>query len=335
MSKKLQAAVIGLGVGEQHLIGYLKNPKVEISGICDTDEKKLNMIGKKYSISKKFKSWKELFKEKLDLISICSYDNFHCEQTCNALENGIHCMVEKPIALTKKESEKILKAQQKYNCILTSNLILRESPRFKKLKAKIMSGQMGDIISTEADYLHNILWKITTGWRGKLDYYNTVFGGGVHLIDLVRWLIEKEIIEVYCMSNKIQTKKSNYKFDDFFCSLLKFENDIIFKSTTNFGPIRNKFHLLNVYGTKQTFINDLPNGYYFNSHGDNVKPNVDKTLYKSTMNKHALIDNFINCVNNKEKINVSMQDVFRVMDICFAISESAKNNKIVKVNYLI
>lgn len=335
MQKKIKVGIIGLGVGEQHLIGYSKNKDANVVAVCDINKNKLKNLSKKYDIRNSFTDWKKIFNVELDAISICSFDNFHCEQTTLALKNGVHCMVEKPIALSKKESETILKAQQINNCILTSNLVLRESPRFKRLKKKLISGKMGNIVSIEADYLHNILWKLTSGWRGKLDYYSTVYGGGIHLIDLVRWLVEKEVLEVFCMSNNIQTKESNYKFDDFFCSVMKLENDIIFKSSTNLGPIRNKFHLLNIYGTKETYINNLPNGYYFDSHGDNVKPKLDRTLYKSTMNKYSLIDNFIHSIKKKEKIKVSLRDVFRVMDICFSIMESNKKNRVVKVSYLI
>ena len=335
MQKRIKVGIIGLGVGEQHLIGYRKNKNANVVALCDVNENKLKHLSKKYDIRNSFTDWKKIFDVELDAISICSFDNFHCEQTTLALKNGVHCMVEKPIALSKKESETILKAQQINNCILTSNLVLRESPRFKKLKQKLISGKMGNIVSIEADYLHNILWKLTSGWRGKLNYYSTVYGGGIHLIDLVRWLIEKEVLEVFCMSNNIQTKDSNYKFDDFFCSVMKLENDIIFKSSTNLGPIRNKFHSLNVYATKGTYINELPDGYFFDSFGDNVEPKFDKTSYKSTIDKFALIDNFVECIQGKKKCSVSLEDVFRVMDICFAIMESNNKKKLVKVNYLI
>ena len=335
MSKKLKAAVIGLGVGEQHLIGYIKNSHVEVSAVCDIDEKKLREVSNKYSIAKIFTCWKKLLCEDLDIVSICSYDNYHAVQTCLALENGINCMVEKPIALNRKEAEKILIAYKKSKCILTSNLILRESQRFKLLKKKISAGKYGKIVTIEADYLHNILWKIKKGWRGSMMYYSTVFGGGIHLIDLARWILNKEVKEVFCISNNVQTQNSSYKFDDFFCSLLKFENETILKSTTNFGSIRNKFHSLNIYGTKATYINELPDGYFFDSFGDDVKPKFDQTPYKSTIDKFALIDNFVDSVRGKKKCRVSVEDVFRVMDICFAIMESNKKRKLIKVNYSI
>ena len=125
LSKKLKAAVIGLGVGEQHLIGYLKNSHVEVSAVCDIDEKNLEKFLVNIQLQK-FLLVGKLLCEDLDIVSICSYDNYHAVQTCLALENGINCMVEKPIALNRKEAEKILIAYKKSKCILTSNLILEK-----------------------------------------------------------------------------------------------------------------------------------------------------------------------------------------------------------------
>ena len=335
MKKKIKVGVIGLGVGEQHIIGYKKNPIVSVDAICDINKKKLKNVAKKYKINKIFLNWKDLIDSDLDAISICSYDNYHSEQAIRAFKNGIHCMIEKPIALNKKESERVLRAQQDSKKIITSNLVLRQSPRFQQLKKEISKGLYGQIVYGEADYLHYILWKITKGWRGNMPFYCTMYGGGIHLVDLVRWLISSEVKQVTGMSNNIQTKKSRYKEDDFIAAFLKFDTGSIFKTVTNFGSIRNKFHSLSIYGTKKTFINDLPNAYYFNKHGDNVKKRIINTKYNSTMNKYVLINNFIESIKKNHEPIVKASDVFRTMDVCFSTYESIKKQKTVNVSYLI
>ena len=105
-------------------------------------------------------------------------------------------MIEKPIALNRADSERLLRAQQDSGRLITSNLILRQSPRFKELKTWIDDGYFGDIVAIEGDYIHQILWKLTDGWRGKMNFYCVTYGGGIHMIDLMRWLIGQEVIEV-------------------------------------------------------------------------------------------------------------------------------------------
>ena len=52
----------------------------------------------------------------------------------SAFNNGKHVMVEKPVVLYKKQAEKVIRAWKDSKCKITSNLILRQSPRFIKLK---------------------------------------------------------------------------------------------------------------------------------------------------------------------------------------------------------
>ena len=72
----------------------------------------------------------------IDLVSICSYDNFHYKQLISAFNNGKHVMVEKPVVLYKKHAEAVIKAWKDSKCKITSNLILRQSPRFRKIKKR-------------------------------------------------------------------------------------------------------------------------------------------------------------------------------------------------------
>ena len=155
-------------------------------------------------------------------------------------------MVEKPAVLNPFEAEKVIKQLNDSKLYITSNLILRKSPRFMKLKKMIEAQLFGEIFHIEGDYLHNILHKITQGWRGKMDFYCTVYGGGIHLIDLMRWLISEEVKEVSSMGTSIPVKHSKYKWVDTITSLLKWENGATGKTTTCYAPIRNKFHSLNI-----------------------------------------------------------------------------------------
>ena len=89
--KSLNVGVIGLGIGEQHIIGYLKSKSIKSVCIFDKDKKKAQEIQKKYPIKKVYQSDLEMIYDKeIDIISIASYDDHHFKQVVMSLNNNKH-----------------------------------------------------------------------------------------------------------------------------------------------------------------------------------------------------------------------------------------------------
>lgn len=332
--RQLRAGVIGLGVGEAHLRSYQSLADVSVQAICDFDPVRLEDIGARYDVAERHSDYRRITEHPdIDVVSICSFDNFHAEQVISSLDHGKHVMVEKPMTLHRREAEAVYRALERSGRYITSNLILRKSPRFMELKQMIAAGELGDIYYIEGDYLHNILWKITEGWRGKMDFYCTVYGGGIHLLDLMRWLLGSEITEVSAMGTDILVRGSNYKFPDTIVSLLRFQNGALGKCATTFGPQHPKFHALNLYGTKRSFVNDVPNAKLFSG----VDPEDETTITTPYpgMEKGDMLPEFIAAIRAGRRPELNEIDIFRVMDICFAIWEAVQTRRNVKVSYLI
>ncbi|MTI10583.1 Gfo/Idh/MocA family protein [Curvivirga aplysinae] len=331
-SKPLKVGVIGLGVGEQHVKSYNAIPNVEVSSICDINHRHANEVGLRRHVSDCHTDPMKIIEDpEIDVISICSYDNFHADQAVAAFENGKHVFVEKPIALNKPDMERVIRAQQDSGKKISSNLILRESPRFKEIRQMVQNDEFGDIYYMEGDYIHQILWKITEGWRGAMDFYCITYGGGIHLIDLMRWIIGKNVIEVTGMGVKKATNASQFKYPDIITNLLRFDDEVLAKTTTMFMPQRHKFHSLNIYGSKLSFENGKPHARLFNS--DEEKDESPFTTPYPAMAKGDLLPDFIEAIRKNEEPNVGAKDVYSVMDICFACWESVKEKKTVPVSY--
>ena len=161
MSKPLiKVGIIGLGVGEAHLRSYQDIDDVQVKSICDIDNSRLETIADRYDIAYKFTDYRKLTEDPdIDVVSICSYDNHHAEQLISAIRHDKHIMVEKPAVLFPHEAETVLNELSKSNVNITSNLILRQSPRFALVKEMAERGKFGEIFHIEGDYLHQILWK--------------------------------------------------------------------------------------------------------------------------------------------------------------------------------
>ena len=332
--KSLRVGVIGLGVGERHLATYQRIPECEVVAICDIDADRLADVGDRFEVSERYADYRKITEHPdISLVSICSYDDVHSEQAISAFQNDKHVMVEKPLALYRPDAEKLLRAQQDSGRKISSNLILRASPRFIELKEQIARGEFGEISVIEGDYVHNVLWKITEGWRGRMDFYSVIYGGGIHLIDLMRWLIGQEVESVCGMGGDVMTRGTAYPRDDAVLSLMKFDGGALGKTLTTFGPQRTKFHALNVYGAKKTFANDMPTAKLF----DGTEPENEHavTTPYPGMEKGDLLPEFVDAILGDREPAVSARDVFRVMDICFAACESVHAQRTLPVSYLL
>jgi predicted dehydrogenase len=331
----IKVGVIGLGVGEAHLKSYQAINDVEVKSICDLDKARLEAVGKKYNIEHKFTDYKRITEDKdISVVSICSYDDSHFEQIVSAIRHDKHIMVEKPAVLFPNQAEAVLNELSKSNVNITSNLILRQSPRFALVKQMAEQGEFGDIFHIEGDYLHQILWKVTQGWRGDMDFYCTVYGGGIHLIDLMRWVMGQEIKAVCAMGTDIAVKGSSYSWPDTITALFQWESGATGKCTTSFAPQRTKFHSLNIYGTNKTFINDMPHAHLFSGDDHQRDHQLIDTAYPG-MDKGDLLPDFIDCIRQQRKPAINEIDIFRVMGVCFAIWESVQSKRQTVVQYLI
>lgn len=307
---------------------------VEVVAICDVDPARLDLIGDRYGVGARFGDYRKITENpNIDVVSICSYDDRHAEQLLSAFGNGKNVMVEKPVVLHRREAESVYRAMVDSKRKITSNLILRRSPRFRELRRMIQAGEFGDIFYVEGDYLHQILWKITEGWRGRMDFYCTFYGGGIHLVDLMRWLIGEEFTEVTAMSNGVLTQATSYKYPDFFAALMRFKSGAIAKCATSLGAQRTQFHSLNVYGSKRTFVNDMPNAKLYD--GDQPGNESPVTAAYPGMEKGDLLPDFIDAIRNDRAPTVDEKDIFRVMDVCFAVHDAAQSGRTVKIDYLV
>ena len=333
MIRKINVGVIGLGVGNKHLISLLKNRSINKIKIYDFNQQRLNHVAKKYKIEVS-KSENEIINDQsINLVCIASYDNHHFNQILKSIKSNKHIFVEKPAVDNLTDAKKIIKLLKKNKDIyFSTNYILRKSPRFIELKNMMKMNKLGKIFYIEADYNYGRVKKITHGWRGKIPFYSITNGGGIHIIDLVSFLTSKKVIELKSYANKIVTKKSNFKFPDCVVTIAKLEDNVIAKFTSNFGCVYPHFHKLNIYGTKKTFENHLTEGRFFIKRDEKIFTKL-KSKYKTS--KSLVLDEFINSIIHRKNRVKFIKDTFDALSVCFAIDKSYKMNKSVKINYLV
>jgi predicted dehydrogenase len=334
MKKTLNAAVIGLGIGERHIRSYESDPRCKVVTICDIDYIKLKEVGSRFPECSLSTNPAEVIADpNIDVVSIASYDNAHAEQAIAAINAGKHVFVEKPICLTESELLQINEALKRNPGIqASSNLVLRRSPQFQLIKSRIVNGEMGRLYHIEGDYNYGRLNKITDGWRSQIPFYSVTHGGAIHLIDLILWLSEGTVKDVVAIGNKISTEGTSFKYPDMVTALLKFTDSSTAKVSANFGSVAPHHHMLSVYGTKASFIHNHQGGTYYNSRNPEDKPELINLKFDNIL-KGGVQKAFVSQILDGSLGEVKYSEIINAMAVSLAIERSLQSGKSEIVRY--
>lgn len=130
---KLRAAVVGVGyLGTFHAQKYLKNPHVQLQGVCDFSQAQADKVAGELGVVS-FQKAQDLV-GKVDLVTVAASTQSHYELAKLFLENGIHVNVEKPITATIPQAEELVSLAEKKNLKLAVGHIERFNPSILELK---------------------------------------------------------------------------------------------------------------------------------------------------------------------------------------------------------
>src|SRR5690606_1122070 len=129
-SSKLRTAAIGVGsLGRHHARNYAEisaEGRVEYVGACDIDAATAEGIASVHG-GLAFTNWRELL-DKTDVVSIATPTETHCEIACAFLDGGVHVLVEKPIAISLDEANRMIAASDRSGAKLMVGQLERFNP---------------------------------------------------------------------------------------------------------------------------------------------------------------------------------------------------------------
>jgi len=329
--------VIGLGVGEQHARAFAAAPPCRVRALCDFDGARLAAIGRDFPDARRYESADDLIDDpNVAVVSIASYDDHHFAQILRALRAGKHVFAEKPICLTPSELREIREAWRASGRRLSTNTILRSSPRFQWLKAAVADGTLGRLYCIEADYVYGRLSKLTDGWRGRIPGYSAILGGGIHLVDLILWLTGERPIDVVGFGSGLASRHTAFKGNDLVLALLRFPSGLLVKIGANFASVHPHFHRFLAYGTAATFENVQGSpeaaARLWQSRDATVEPQAIEAPYPG-IGKGVLIPSFVAAVLGRGEPEVPEPEVFDALSVCLAIDRAVAEERRVPIEY--
>jgi predicted dehydrogenase len=193
-TSKIRTAVIGVGVGFNHIDGFQTHPDCELVAICDVNPAALQAQGDKFGIPERgrYTDYKTLLASKeLDAVSIALPNWLHEPVAIEALEHGKHVLSEKPLAQSVAAGQNIIAAAASANKTLMVCYNHRYRPEIVWLKGQIREGDFGHIYAAKAGWMREG-WIPTHGaWFTQKERAGggALIDLGVHVLDLALWLM--------------------------------------------------------------------------------------------------------------------------------------------------
>jgi predicted dehydrogenase len=162
----------GFGMGHTHARGYAASPDAQIVALADINLENARAFQAEHGGDQIYSDYKEMLsRERLDIVSICTWPHLHAEMVIAAAEAGakaIHC--EKPMAPTFGEARRMAEVCRERGVQLTFNHQRRFAEPFITARELLKSGAIGEIQRLEATCDNLFDWG--THWFDMLFFYN-------------------------------------------------------------------------------------------------------------------------------------------------------------------
>ncbi len=227
----IKLGLIGVGKFGTNLLNTFKQleseGKCKLAAICDINKELLESQAKKYGV-RGYADYKEMIDREKDIygIAVATPDPFHREPVVYAAGAGKHIFVEKPMDVTVEGCKEMLDVCKKNKVLLQVDFHKRFDPFHITIRKEIKEGRAGQI---EYGYAH-MEDKIVVprdwfpGWASKS---SPAWFLGVHMFDLMRWIIGSNGRQVYAKGSKLKLKSLGINTYDSISSMVEFENGAV------------------------------------------------------------------------------------------------------------
>ncbi|SDQ15784.1 Gfo/Idh/MocA family protein [Virgibacillus salinus] len=306
--------------------GLMKLPNVELVGIFDDDSDRGKEVAEKY-LTKHFNDQESFLAMDMDAVIICSENFRHKEMVINAAKANKHILCEKPIATTVEDAQEMINICDKNDVVLQTAFPVRFSSPMRKLKNMIDDGELGDIVAFRTTNRGQnpggwFIDKEQSGGGAVLDHT-------VHMVDIMRWYLGKEITEVHAI---VDSYFHDIAIDDAGLLTLEFENGVVASHDASWSRFKEYpiwgDATIEVVGTKKTVKADAFKEHFrmFTS----GSKSLNHVFYGNDMDL-GLIRDFVNCVEEGRKPFITGRDGLKALEVALAAYKSSEKKSAVNL----
>ncbi|MFS0837543.1 Gfo/Idh/MocA family protein [Paenibacillus sp. 1P03SA] len=316
----IRVGVIGAGSIAHmfHLKHYKEHPGVELAAVADIDKARADKTAAEYGTASYASAEEMLNAERLDAVSICTFNDSHVALSLLALERGLDVLVEKPMAMNRDEAGRLRDKAAESDRIVMVGMSHRYRADAQALQGMAVSGRLGSIYYAKTKVLRQR--GVPEGWFTDSRYSG---GGpmmdiGVHVLDLAWWMMgcpqpesvtgrlfrkiapySTKGIAAYTAHSDINKSEGVYDVEDLGTAFITFKNGAVLTVEASWAVNGSQDDAVKVelYGTEGggsleplsvfTEVNGFPVEHKLSV------PSVD--YYK------AEIDHFVDCVRTRRR----------------------------------
>jgi len=192
----IKVGVIGVGnMGSNHVRSYMAlKHRCELVGVYDIDDKRNKEIAESYGV-KAFPSAEALMSE-VDAVNIATPTTTHFEIGMQAVEEGLHILVEKPITNLVEEARSLLQAARQKDLIVQVGHIERFNPAIQALPGIL---QKEEIIALDVQRMGP--------YDPRINDTDVIQDLMIHDIDVVCSLVPGEVKEVSAFARRVKSRQ--------------------------------------------------------------------------------------------------------------------------------
>ena len=232
----MEYALIGCGrVAPNHIKAALENG-FHIRAVCDIDPAQIDILFKACGLSpdktadiRRYTDYGALLDaEKPELVSIALPSGLHAECAFSVIRHGVNVIIEKPIAMSLKDADRIIELAEEYGVTVSACHQNRFNRSVQAMRAALEQGRFGTLSNAAVTvrWHRDRSYYEQADWRGKwASDGGTLMNQCIHGIDLLRWMCGDRVRSVYgktrrCLHPYIEA-------EDVGTAVIEFENGVI------------------------------------------------------------------------------------------------------------
>jgi predicted dehydrogenase len=266
-----------------------------------------------------------LEKEKLDVVTICLSDGERAQVIQDCAQAGIHVISEKPLGMNFEELSRIRKAIADNQVQLSMLLTMRFEGAYMAVKEIVERGAIGEVIQIASQKSYKL------GQRPEWMKHRDTFSGiipyiGIHSIDLMRWTSGREFVEVAAFQSNVAHPEIGAMEDNATVALRMDNGGTAAARLDYLRPLSAPTHgdaTLRLAGSRG--IVEVTN-----DSRDVILLAADQPPEAvSIPPSKSFLGDFLDSLKGEHVHLITMEDAFRITEICFKAREAAETRQIV------
>lgn len=329
---QLRTGLIGAGMwGRTHALAYHDHALTKLTAICDLDEAKARALADEFDIPKVYRTAEELAADpEIEAVSVATPDFAHVQPALAVINVKKPLLVEKPLAITVADAERIRDAAAEAGILAMVDFHNRFNPQFDVAKKRIVDGTLGGVRYMYVR--HNVTQAFPVDMLSWTNRSSSLWFIGSHSADLVSWLVDDEIVEVYGANSSGILTGAGLDTADVWASTIRFRNGSMAviencwslpRNIPGWGDFRTE-----IVGEKGVYYTHLQAPEVNELYSDTTHQRNDYLLQldiRGAQSGFSLtsIQYFADCVIKQREPFISLNDGVRNTKVLCAIEESA------------